>query len=362
MDFQQIEYFLAHDPLSLFITIPVLLLFFYLLHFFSEHYFIPSLDKIGDKLKMSSDISGSTLMAIGSSAPELAVMLISVFKSGNHEAIGIGTIVGSALFNLFVITGSVMVVMNRARLVWQPLIRDLLFYAISVIILIYFFKDNYIELWEATVFVVIYLVYIAALYFWKKIFPYKDIEKNEMDEPDTNSLNRYEKFAFKLLHFNIYLVFFLSIVVIGILSWLLVEIAILIASVLQVPEFIVALTIIAIGTSIPDLVSSVIVAKKGRAGMAINNGIGSNIFDILIGLGVPILSMLIWTSQKKVNVSAADINLAFVFLMGSLIILTALFVFGKWKTKRSTGYLLIGLYLFYLLYEIMCEIGKTFCF
>ena len=123
----------------------ILILSFYLLHFLSEHYFITALDKIGDKFRMSSDVAGATLMAAGSSAPELAVMIVSVVKTGHHEAIGVGTIVGSALFNLFIITGVVMAIRNNAKLNWQPLIRDLLFYALSVLLLVYFFEDGSIR-------------------------------------------------------------------------------------------------------------------------------------------------------------------------------------------------------------------------
>jgi K+-dependent Na+/Ca+ exchanger-like protein len=358
---ETIEAFFTQNPYSLFISFPFLLFSFYLLHFFSEYYFIPSLDEVGKKLKMSSDISGSTLMAIGSSAPELAVMLISISKSGNHEAIGIGTIVGSALFNLFVITGAVMIVMSKARLIWQPLIRDLLFYAIAAVILIFSFKDEYITEWEAVIFIFIYMAYIFIVYFWKKVFPYKDIEQIQ-NEDSKEMPSRHEIFAQKFLNYNFYLVFLVSILIISILSWILVELAILIAAVLGIPEFIVALTIIAVGTSVPDLVSSVIVAKQGRAGMAINNGIGSNIFDILIGLGLPFLLLFWFTGTQSINVSAADINLAFIFLMGSLVILLTIFLISKWQTKRSAGYLLILFYLVYLLYEVLCEMGKVFCF
>ncbi len=340
----------------------IIVILFYLLHVVSEYLFIPSLDKIGDKLKLSSDISGSTLMAIGSSAPELAVMIISVLRVGNHEAIGIGTIVGSALFNLFVITGVVMIIKSKAKLVWQPLIRDLLFYAVAIIMLIYSFGDGHISVLESVSFILIYVLYIFSLYYWKKIFPYKDKEKLDIAEVLEEDAGKLGNFIRRQLKKKYYLIFFISIIGIGLLSWALVDIAIVLARELGIPEFIIALTIIAMGTSIPDLLSSAIVAKQGRAGMAINNGIGSNIFDVLIGLGIPFLLMFIFQGPKNINVSAANLELAFTFLMGSLVILTLMFILTKWKTKRSMGVFLVVMYVVYLSYEIMCELGINICF
>ena len=84
---------------------------FYLLAEISDRYFIPALDKIAHRFNMSHDMAGATLMAIGSSAPELFVAIIALLKPGDHSAIGVGTIVGSALFNLLVIIGASAIAM-----------------------------------------------------------------------------------------------------------------------------------------------------------------------------------------------------------------------------------------------------------
>ena len=345
----------------------ILLLSFYLLYFFSEHYFIPSLDEIGKKLKMTSDISGATLMAAGSSAPELAVVIVAVLKAGNHEAIGVGTIVGSALFNLFVISGAALLIKKKAKLVWQPLIRDLLFYALSVVLLVWFFKDGTLSNWEAFTFVTGYAVYIVVLYSWKKIFPYEDTEQisDEDKEPELNrfekKIKRFIKRVFRNVN-NLYVVFILSIAAISVLSWALVSSAIEISEILGIHEVIIALTVVAIGTSVPDLVSSVIVAKQGRPGMAVNNAVGSNIFDILIGLGFPFLLYHVF-SEGTITIAYHDLDIAFGFLMGSIVILTLLFIIYRWKTNKVFGIILILMYLTYLTFEIICAIypGLGFC-
>ena len=104
--------------MTLIVLCLVLLLSFYLIAKVCDEYFIESLDQIAKKLKMSHDIAGATLMAIGSSAPELCIAVIALVKPGNHEAIGMGTIVGSAIFNILVIIGASAVVRNTI-LKWQ---------------------------------------------------------------------------------------------------------------------------------------------------------------------------------------------------------------------------------------------------
>jgi K+-dependent Na+/Ca+ exchanger-like protein len=333
-----------------------LIVSFYLLYFFSEHYFIPSLDKISGRFKLSSDISGATLMAAGSSAPELAVVIVSILKSGSHESIGIGTIIGSALFNLFVIAGGVMVIKSNQKMVWQPLVRDLVFYALSIVFLVWFFSDGVFSLWEAAAFTGSYLIYFGVLYGWKKWFPYKDIEPPETEREST--LNRFDSFLKRMIPKanNLYVAFILDVAVISLLSWLLVTSAVEVSGILGIPEVIIALTVVALGTSVPDLIASLVVARQGRPGMAINNAIGSNIFDILIGLGFPFLLLFIF-SGKSMPVENSNLWLSFMLLMGSIVIITFGFLITKWKTNRIVGWLLIILYALYLLYQIACVLG-----
>ena len=339
----------------------LLLLSFYLLYFFSEHYFVHSLDNIGKRLSLSSDISGATLMAVGSSAPELAVVIVSLLKPGSHEAIGIGTIIGSALFNLFVIVGVVMVITSNRKMVWQPLVRDLIFYALSIVFLVWFFQDGTFSLWEAVSFMGGYLIYFGALFVWKRWFSYKDIELHE-ETGHEEELNKFDALLKRVIPKanNLYIAFVLDIIVIGLLSWLLVTSAIHVSAALGIPEVIIALTVVALGTSIPDLIASVVVARQGRPGMAINNAIGSNIFDILIGLGLPFLLLFVF-STHTIQVDNGNLWASFMLLMGSIVILVLGFLISKWKTNRIIGWLLIILYFLYLLYQIACVTGVGFC-
>ena len=336
----------------------IVIISFAVLHFISKHYFIDSLDLIAKRVKITSDISGSTLMAAGSSVPELAVVIVALSKTGQHEGIGIGTIVGSALFNILMIVGVVMV-LYRSKLVWQPLLRDLLFYSISLGILYLSFLDGNISLLESLSFVAVYAVYMVSMVYWKKLFPYTNPERVRYKSPEqpVKKLQILGKLTHLLKRFlpeikNYFLKFVFSIIGITAFSWILVECAIRISLILGISEVIIGLTILAVGTSIPDLVSSVIVTRQGRPGMAINNAIGSNIFDILIGFGLPWFVVLLFTT-KTINVDNSNLTTSMGLLAGSLILLVTTFIITKWRTKKLIGGLLIVLYLSYLLYEII---------
>jgi len=322
------------------------------LHYISKHYFIKSLDYISTKLKLSSDMAGSTLMAAGSSAPELAVALFAIFMAGNHEALGVGTIVGSALFNILLITGVVMYIRKSAKLIWQPILRDIIFYILAILLLVYVFIEGEITLLNAALLVGVYLIYILVVYFWKRIFPYKDIEVEikSKAEDKSASLNWINK---KIEGFNHYFfryqffVFIVSIGLISILSWILVQSAVGISESLGIPELLIGLTIVAIGTSIPDLISSMIVARQGRPGMAINNAIGSNVFDILIGLGLPFL-LYVLINGAGFGLAGDKLIFSVSILLASAVVLLLFFLLGKWKSSRMLGVILILLYLIYL--------------
>ena len=132
---------------------------------------------------------------------------------------------------------------------------------------------------------------------------------------------------------------------------MLVKLAIYISAELGVPEMIIGLTVIAIGTSIPDLISSGIVARRGRTGMAINNSIGSNVFDILIGLGLPILLYAVFTG-KEVPVENQELFWSFLLLLSSIALLFLARVTYKAGNIKLTGFFLVFLYLVYLFIEI----------
>ncbi len=332
---------------------------FYLIAQVSDRYFVISLDQIAKRFNMSHDMSGATLMAIGSSAPELFVAIIALLRSGGHEEIGVGTIVGSALFNLLVIIG-VSVIVKDAKLQWQPILRDLLFYTIAIFALYIVFADSIITTSESLVLITLYGGYILAVIYWRRIFKYQpndeDVEEEKEGEAKTGWQVIFIPLDFILSKLfpprkYYFLSFIFSIGAIAILCWVLVESAIGISAILGIPEVVVALVIIAAGTSIPDMISSVIVARQGRGGMAMSNAIGSNIFDIFIGLGLPWF-FISYYRGSNIEVESAGLNESILLLIGSVILIFAILVFSKWKIKKPVGYLLVGVYISYVFYQL----------
>ncbi|XP_038841182.1 sodium/potassium/calcium exchanger 1-like, partial [Salvelinus namaycush] len=127
-----------------------------------DEFFVPALGVITDQLAISDDVAGATFMAAGGSAPELFTSLIGVFIS--HSNVGIGTIVGSAVFNiLFVIGMCAIFSREMLHLTWWPLFRDVSFYIIDLIMLIIFFLDNTIMWYESIMLVAGYSSYVCFM-------------------------------------------------------------------------------------------------------------------------------------------------------------------------------------------------------
>uniref|UniRef100_A0A8C1K1D7 Solute carrier family 24 member 4b n=1 Tax=Cyprinus carpio TaxID=7962 RepID=A0A8C1K1D7_CYPCA len=129
-----------------------------------DDYFVTSLEKICEKLNLSEDVAGATFMAAGSSAPELFASVIGVFIT--HGDVGVGTIVGSAVFNILCIIGVCGIFAGQVVLLTRwAVFRDSFFYILSVVALIVFIYDEKIVWWESLVLVLMYAVYILIMKF-----------------------------------------------------------------------------------------------------------------------------------------------------------------------------------------------------
>ncbi|XP_077275882.1 solute carrier family 24 member Nckx30C isoform X1 [Temnothorax americanus] len=127
-----------------------------------DEFFVPSLDVIIEKFDIADDVAGATFMAAGGSAPELFTSIIGVFVS--FDDVGIGTIVGSAVFNILFVIGMCAIFSRTVlSLTWWPLFRDCTFYSASLLTLIYFFRDSYIYWYEALVLFGFYLAYVSFM-------------------------------------------------------------------------------------------------------------------------------------------------------------------------------------------------------
>lgn len=498
-----------------------------------DEFFVPSLDVIIEKLGITDDVAGATFMAAGGSAPELFTSVIGVFVS--FDDVGIGTIVGSAVFNiLFVIGMCALFSKTLLTLTWWPLFRDCTFYSVSLLTLIYFFRDNLIWWWEALTLFIIYIAYAVFMKFNQQVerCVKKIIYKNKVTRvrstdqlmPAGNAANSSEtsmatqpggsvtsraasesrsgppgsssgsvpihqnqtatgaKFRHGLLQlmihtidplhdgkvdekatqlhaiaslkvlldatkpqrgaatssaanhvkinlrettlasdrpngnidttidsgneleeeppealsmswpkttrkrityllvapilFPLYLTLpdtrtprgkrFYPVTFIGSIAWiaaysyLMVWWANVAGDTAKIPPEVMGLTFLAAGTSIPDLITSVIVARKGFGDMAVSSSVGSNIFDVTVGLPIPwLLYGIIYGQPVEVNSVGMVCSITILFLMLVFVILSiACF---RWRMNKGLGFTMFLLYFVFVAVSLMFEYDVLVC-
>ncbi len=363
--------------LSLILNIFILIITFYVLAIICDEYFVESLEKISEKLNLSSEITWATFMAIWSSAPELFTSIFALFTiwwaiNTNNSAIWAWTIVWSALFNILVIVWASWIFMNskknknsdKNKVSRQPIVRDLLFYIITVSLLLIVFLDWKIELYETIILVLSYVVYLFLVkYRWKR-FNYKEI-KHAVEELEEEKKHWFiKKYVVKILDIFIpdplkwkktfRITFIVSIIFIALLSHFMVDSAVDLAYILNIPKWIVWLTILAAWTSIPDLMSSIIVAKKWKWDMAIANSVWSNVFDILMWLWfVYFIYLLIYHNQVQyIKVNTHNLFSSIILLFSVAFVLLLYLFARKWKLSKLAWYFFIFVYIVFLWYQI----------
>jgi len=130
-----------------------------------DEYFVPALEEISEFLKLTPDVAGATFMAAGGSAPEFFTAMISYNLTGDEpRSIGLGTIMGSAVFNVLLVIGACAIIAPKPLyLTWWPLFRDMVFYTIDLICMVLFFMDGEVSVAEATIMFCLYLIYVCFM-------------------------------------------------------------------------------------------------------------------------------------------------------------------------------------------------------
>nr|XP_023484065.1 sodium/potassium/calcium exchanger 4 isoform X2 [Equus caballus] len=474
---------------------------FYALAIVCDDFFVPSLEKICEKLHLSEDVAGATFMAAGSSTPELFASVIGVFIT--HGDVGVGTIVGSAVFNILCIIGVCGLFAGQVvRLTWWAVCRDSVFYTLSVVVLIAFIYDEEIVWWEGLVLIILYVFYILTMKYNMKIQAFFTVKQKSIANGNTVSSELEDvkeeppygknpvvmvdevlsssppKFSFpeaglrvmitnkfgprtrlrmasriiinerqRLInsadgvsskplqngrHENIEngnvpvenpedpprepeqqpppppeperveaaflspfsvpeargdkakwvftwpLIFLLCVTVpncskprwekffmvtfvtatlwIAVFSYVMVWLVTIIGYTLGIPDVIMGITFLAAGTSVPDCMASLIVARQGLGDMAVSNTIGSNVFDILVGLGIPWgLQTMVINCGSTVKINSRGLVYSVVLLLGSVALTVLGIHLNKWRLDRKLGIYVLVLYVVFLCFSIMIE-------
>lgn len=234
-------------------------------------WFVEGASGIADKFGIPQLVIGLTIVAMGTSAPETAVSITAALK-GNAD-IAVGNVVGSNILNILIILGISSVITSIA--VAKTTIRYEIPIMLGMTLLLLGFGANggTICLWEGIVLLLCFIGYLLYMFVMMK--------KGEMQAEEMESA---KKPLWKML--------IACVVGLGLIIWgsdLTVDAATALAKIFGMSEKFIGLTVVALGTSLPELFTSVIAAKKGKADIAIGNIVGSNIFNILFVIGTSAL-------------------------------------------------------------------------
>ncbi|MBS6006552.1 MAG: calcium/sodium antiporter [Clostridium baratii] len=304
--------------------------------------FVGSSSRIAKKIGIPSVIVGLTIVSLGTSAPELAVSSISALQGNN--GIAIGNVLGSNIFNTLVVLGGTAITMPL--IINKKLIKRDFFFNLIIVCLIYILafgitlsgNDGILTRIEGFLLLLICIFYTIILI--------KSASKSNNDK-NTKESSKEELDKIKIWP-N---VFKIIIGIVGIILGgnLVVNGATEIAYSIGMSEKLVGLTIVAVGTSLPELVTSIVAALKGETEIAIGNVLGSNIFNILLILGL--------SSTINPIVVTGNLSIDLMFLLFSTVVIGFLIYLNKGndikKLSRSEGTILVLLYVVYLSYIII---------
>ena len=303
----------------------VLLLVGFLFLIKGSDFFVDGASSIASILRVPTIIVGLTIVAFGTSAPEAAVSITSSLTGSN--AMAVSNVIGSNLFNMLVVIG-VAALLSNLLMEKKVLQKDLPFLVgITILFVVFIFIGGDITNIEGIILLAILIAYI--------FFLIRDARKS-------SESNVVEKPKLSLPKSIIFMIVGLAGIVLG--GDLVVDSASAIALALGMSETLVGLTIVAIGTSLPELVTSITALKKGENQLVIGNVIGSNIFNILFVLGA------------SSAISALPVNrgmmIDVVFMLGVTILC---FIFGKTQDKydKKEGIILLLLFVAYMAFAIM---------
>lgn len=333
----------------------------------SDVYFVPSTLKLAERLDMKPDVAGATLLAFGSSAPEFCTNMVATFFIVNE--CGVGDIIGSAIHNVLLIVGVSGLFAGRAlSLWWYPLSRDCLFYLLSIIELTVFLWDEHIVMWEAAAMCCTYggyclwMAYNQSLYY--KICTFLRCKATVPEEPEGDDEDEEEsmfyydpievlwRLTMPSWRTSCWKCFFVALLHISWLSYLMVDAAARFGVVMGIPTLFMGLVFLAAGTSIPDAFASMAAARKGEADMSVSNALGSNIFDILMGLGGPWL-LAIAMGKPIVFVGVNRLMYWVSLLIAVLAVFMFIVVTTGWKLNSKMGVSLVTMYFGYVMWALL---------
>lgn len=283
-------------------------------------WFVDGSSALAARLGIPQLVIGLTIVAMGTSAPEAAVSITSALKG--NEGITVGNVVGSNIMNILLILGIASVIVPLAVQKSTRMIEIPYMIAITILFGVLGYTGEKITRIEGGILWIAFLIYLGYLLWMAK----KGKEENEPDE-------KQKSLPVQLLM----ILGGLVCIVLG--SDFVVDGATEIAKVIGISERIIGLTIVAFGTSLPELVTSVTAARRGNADIAIGNIVGSNVFNILFVAGTSaLISPIVFESKFVLDTAVAT---------ATAVLLLVCVCNKEGKLKRSGGIIMLAAYAVY---------------
>jgi cation:H+ antiporter len=301
---------------------------------FGANWLVDGASSLAKKNNISDLVIGLTIVAFGTSAPELVVNFVASFNGLSD--IVLGNIIGSNNFNLFIIlgvAGLIYPITVQSSTAWKEIPISLL----ATILLFVFANDFFIHENSEVSRLDGILLFICFLFFLYYVF--SQLKQEKVDVVAYKQKSNYKIWGFIIVG--------IAGLIIG--GKLVVDNSIEIATELGVSQKIIGLTIIAAGTSLPELVTSLVAALKKNSDIAIGNVVGSNIFNVLLVLSV---SSFINPIEFNLNFNQ-DL---FLLMGGTVFLIIAMFSGKRKKLDRWEAFVLVAFYLIYTIYLVSKEI------
>ena len=287
--------------------------------------FVEGASDLATKLKIPAIIIGLTIVALGTSAPEAAVSVSSALTGSN--AIAISNVIGSNIFNLLAVIG-LTAIMYKIDITKESLKQDFpILLGSSLLLLLFIYTGSQISRIEGIILLILLIAYISFMI-------YKSRKQSSNMPVGTTHLTP--------TRIGIYIIIGIIGIVIG--GDLVVESAKDIAISIGMSETLVGLTIVSIGTSLPELITSVTAAYNKKTDIAIGNAVGSNLFNIMFILGLTDTISPITTT----NIMFIDAVIMIIFT-----VITFILAYDKNDFNRKDGIILVSLFIIYMIYIII---------
>jgi len=307
-----------------------------ILLFIGGEFFIQGAIYLSLILGIPQIVIGLTIVSLGTSSPELLVSLNSIFKGS--DSLAASNVIGSNIFNVLVVLG-ISSLITPLKVKSRIVRRDVpLLIAISCAV--WAMSSTGLLTWQAGIF----LLFCLTL---NTIWEINTIKENDDDtrnaEPEIKECQSNER---SILNIIFRLIFGILLLSFG--SNTLVNGSQSLATLLGVNEIIIGLTIVATGTSLPELVTSIIAAFKGKTDLAIGNVIGSNLLNQLLILG----SCSVFSGLKGLAIDQSLIKVDLPFMVLTTFACLPIF-WSKGKITRIEGFILLNFYIFYILDKLL---------